>query len=43
MLKRAFDGALTPMVQYLIAREGISTEDAARLRELVGKQRIGVR
>jgi len=40
MLKRAFDGALTPMMQFLIEHEGISKEDAAQLRELVGRQRI---
>ncbi len=40
MLKRAFDGALTPMMQFLIEHEGISKDDAAQLRELVGKQRI---
>ena len=40
MLKRAFDGALTPMMQFLIEHEGISREDAAQLRKLVGKQRI---
>jgi len=40
MLKRAFDGALTPMMQFLIEHEGLSKEDAAQLRELVGKQRI---
>ncbi len=40
MLKRAFDGALTPMMQFLIEHEGVSKDDAARLRELVGEQRI---
>lgn len=39
MLKRAFDGALTPMMQFLIEHEGISTEDAAQLRKLVEKQK----
>ena len=39
MLKRAFDGALTPMMQFLIEHEGISKEDAAQLRELVRKQK----
>ncbi|MFC1760970.1 BlaI/MecI/CopY family transcriptional regulator [Planctomycetota bacterium] len=37
MLKRAFDGALTPMVQFLVDHEGISPEDAQRLRELADK------
>jgi BlaI family penicillinase repressor len=35
MLKRAFDGALTPMMQFLIEHEGLSKEEASRLRELV--------
>ena len=37
MLKRAFDGALTPMVQFLIEHEGLSKEEAAQLRELVDR------
>jgi BlaI family transcriptional regulator, penicillinase repressor len=37
MLKRAFDGALTPMMQFLIEHEGLSKEEAARLRVLVRK------
>ena len=37
MLKRAFDGALTPMLKFLIQHEGLSREEAAELRELVGK------
>jgi BlaI family penicillinase repressor len=35
MLKRAFDGALTPMMQFLIEHEGLSAEEAAQLRKLV--------
>jgi hypothetical protein len=35
MLKRAFDGALTPMMQFLIEHEGLSVEEASQLRELV--------
>ncbi|MBN2591681.1 MAG: BlaI/MecI/CopY family transcriptional regulator [Sedimentisphaerales bacterium] len=35
MLKRAFDGALTPMMQFLIEHEGISKDEASQLRELV--------
>jgi len=35
MLKRAFDGALTPMMQFLIEHEGLSKEEAAQLRKLV--------
>ena len=39
MLKRAFDGALTPMMQFLIEHEGLSKEEASQLRTLVDKQR----
>ena len=35
MLKRAFDGALTPMMQFLIEHEGISKEEASQLRKFV--------
>jgi BlaI family penicillinase repressor len=38
MLKRAFDGALTPMMQFLIEHEGISKDEARQLRRLVEKQ-----
>jgi BlaI family penicillinase repressor len=38
MLKRAFDGALTPMMQFLIEHEGLSEEEASQLRKLVEKQ-----
>ena len=37
MLQRAFDGALTPMVQFLIEHEGLSKEEALQLRELVDR------
>ena len=37
MLKRAFDGALTPMMQFLIEHEGLSKEESAQLRRLVRK------
>jgi BlaI family penicillinase repressor len=37
MLKRAFDGALTPMMQFLIEHEGLSQEEASKLRELANK------
>jgi len=36
-LKRAFDGALTPMVQFLIEHEGLSKEEASQLRKLVNR------
>lgn len=35
MLQRAFDGALTPMMQFLIEHEGLSKDEAAQLRRLV--------
>jgi BlaI family penicillinase repressor len=35
MLKRAFNGALTPMVQFLIEHEGLAAEEAAQLRKLM--------
>lgn len=37
MLKQAFDGALTPMMQFLVDHEGISSEDAKLLRKLADK------
>ncbi|MBN1362247.1 MAG: BlaI/MecI/CopY family transcriptional regulator [Sedimentisphaerales bacterium] len=37
MLKRAFDGALTPMMQFLIEHEGLSADEASQLRQLVDK------
>ena len=37
MLKRAFNGALTPMMQFLIEHEGITKDEASQLRELVKK------
>jgi BlaI family penicillinase repressor len=41
MLKRAFDGALTPMMQFLIEHEGLSTAQAEQLRKLVSKTKKG--
>lgn len=35
MLKRAFDGALTPMMQFLIEREGLSEDELSQLRQCV--------
>jgi len=40
MLKRAFDGALTPMMQFLIEHEGLSKEEASQLRTFVDNQEI---
>jgi BlaI family penicillinase repressor len=37
MLKRAFGGALTPMLKFLIEHEGLSKDEAAELRGLVKK------
>lgn len=37
MLKRAFDGALTPMMQFMIEQEGLSKGELAQLRKLVDK------
>ncbi|MHC4388253.1 MAG: BlaI/MecI/CopY family transcriptional regulator [Planctomycetota bacterium] len=37
MLKRAFNGALTPMMQFLIEHEGLSKAESAQLRKLVNK------
>jgi BlaI family penicillinase repressor len=39
MLKLAFDGALTPMMQFLIEHEGISKDEAAQLRKLVAEDK----
>ena len=35
MLKRAFNGGLTPMLKFLIEHEGLSPEEAAELRKFV--------
>ena len=37
MLSRAFDGALAPMVQFLVENENISEEHVKELRDIVGK------
>ena len=37
MLKRAFGGALTPMLKYLVEHEGLSAQEAAELHEFVSK------
>jgi BlaI family penicillinase repressor len=37
MLARAFNGALTPLVQFLIEHEGLTKEEAAGLRRFVKK------
>lgn len=40
MLKRAFDGALTPMIQFLIEHQGISKQETSQLLMLVEKQKM---
>ena len=37
MLKRAFDGAMTPMMQFLIDHKEFDSKDIEQLRELVEK------
>jgi len=37
MLKRAFNGALTPLMQFLIEHEGLSKQEASKLRQFVNK------
>ncbi len=37
MLKRAFDGALTPMMQFLLENEDFSRNDLSQLRDLIEK------
>lgn len=35
LLKRAFDGALTPMIQFLVEKEELSTAEVKELREML--------
>ena len=37
MLGRAFDGALTPMMQFLIEHESLSRDESAQLRRIVNR------
>lgn len=37
LLKRAFDGGLTPMLQFVIEHEGLSREEASQLRAFVNR------
>lgn len=39
MLARAFDGALGPMMQYLVENESLSDQELRQLRNLVNKAR----
>jgi predicted transcriptional regulator len=38
-LKRAFDGALTPMMQFLLKNEKISAEEIDELKTMLEKKR----
>jgi BlaI family transcriptional regulator, penicillinase repressor len=38
MLKRAFDGALTPMMQFLVENEEFSRDELAALKKLLEKK-----
>jgi BlaI family penicillinase repressor len=40
MLARAFDGALTPLMQYVIEHEDLSAGEIKELREMVAKARM---
>jgi len=42
-VKRAFDGALTPMMQFLIENEKLSDEDYRQLEHLLQNRRRGKR
>jgi BlaI family transcriptional regulator, penicillinase repressor len=35
LLQRAFDGALTPMIQFLVEKEELSTAEVQELREML--------
>lgn len=37
MLKRAFDGALTPMIQFLIEQEGLGKDELNHLRKFINE------
>ena len=41
MLKRAFQGTLSPMLKFLIEHEGLSPQEAKELREFVNKSTKG--
>jgi BlaI family penicillinase repressor len=40
VLKRAFDGALTPMMQFLIEQEGLSKDELNQLRRFADKAQL---
>ncbi|QDV51781.1 BlaI/MecI/CopY family transcriptional regulator [Gimesia fumaroli] len=37
LLKRAFDGALTPMLQFIVDEEELSAEEIQQLRKLISR------
>ena len=39
LLSRAFDGALTPMIQFIVDEEGLSSEELNELRKIVNRAR----
>ena len=43
MLKRAFDGALAPMMQFLVEHEGLSAQEARQLREIARRSTPGAK
>ena len=38
LLKRAFDGALTPLIQFLVEDEQLSMDEIAELRKMIKKR-----
>ncbi len=38
-LRRAFDGALTPMIQFIVEEEGLSDDELKQLRSIVNQAR----
>jgi BlaI family penicillinase repressor len=38
LLRRAFDGALSPMVQFLVEEEDLSAKEIAELRKVIGRR-----
>ena len=39
LLRRAFDGALTPMLQFIVEQEGLSEEDIEEMRRVLDRAR----
>ena len=37
LLRRAFDGALTPMIQFIVEEEGLSEQELQELRDIVNR------